>query len=433
MPCAHASDQIVPKARQLLQEGKAREAYNMLSEREFERAGDVEFDTLFGVVALDSGHPDRATLAFERTLAVNPALAGARLDLARAYFAMGDMVRAASELDIVAGQNPPDLAKQVIEKYRKAIDEQAKSKRTTVRGYLETFAGYDSNVSSVTSDFTQAVLQSYNLPGFLPTGNSVKRSSPVLGSAGGVELTHVVDERLSLNGGADVRYRGVLNSSSFSSSQIDLRGGLAYKVGQDTYLANLFLQNYWQRTDLPTANRNTAGLSLEWRRALNERSQVRLFGVAVGQRFPDISVNNVNGFSLGTGWICQSDGKYRPVLGVGLTLSQDNALNQLPSGSDVGRRSIGTNLNGRLALTDGLSLFSNASFTYRVDRSAFARSSTQEFGNDRLFDATIGLSWMPARGWTLSPQISYSENRSNVALSEFKRTEASVVVRYDFQ
>jgi hypothetical protein len=45
------------------------------------------FDYLLGIAALDSGKPDRATIAFERVLAVNPNFAGARLDLAIYVFA----------------------------------------------------------------------------------------------------------------------------------------------------------------------------------------------------------------------------------------------------------------------------------------------------------------------------------------------------------
>ena len=38
-----------------------------------------------------------------------------------------------------------------------------------------------------------------------------------------------------------------------------------------------------------------------------------------------------------------------------------------------------------------------------------------------------------ANDWLLRPQIIYSENNSNVALSEYKRTEITVTLRHDFR
>jgi len=64
------------QARSLIAQGKASAAYAMLEANEFDRAGDVDFDTVLGIAALDSGKPDKATLAFERVLAVDPNAAG---------------------------------------------------------------------------------------------------------------------------------------------------------------------------------------------------------------------------------------------------------------------------------------------------------------------------------------------------------------------
>src|SRR5260221_6187151 len=83
---ALAQQADIARAKALVDQGKPAEAYEILAPLEDKLSGDVEFDYLLGVAALDSGKPDRATLAFERVLAVNPNFAGARLDMARAYF-----------------------------------------------------------------------------------------------------------------------------------------------------------------------------------------------------------------------------------------------------------------------------------------------------------------------------------------------------------
>src|SRR5450759_1837094 len=77
---SEAREKPLRDAEALMKAGRPADAYNLLEPLEFERSGEVRFDYLIGIAALDSGKPDKATLAFERVLAVNPNYAGARLD-----------------------------------------------------------------------------------------------------------------------------------------------------------------------------------------------------------------------------------------------------------------------------------------------------------------------------------------------------------------
>ena len=109
------------KANALMKQGKAAEAYALLEPFEFEQSGNVQFDYLLGIAALDSGKPAKATLAFERVLATDPNFAGARLDMARAYYQLGDYTRAKTELETVLKLNPPPAARATINNYLAAI------------------------------------------------------------------------------------------------------------------------------------------------------------------------------------------------------------------------------------------------------------------------------------------------------------------------
>jgi len=430
---AAAVDTELDHARALLADGHAGEAYTLLENREFDRAGDVDFDTMLGIAALDSGKPDRATLAFERVLAVNPNAAGARLDLARAYFALGDLARAQQELDTVAQNNPPPAAQTVIEKYRTAIADRLRAKANIVTGYVEGFVGYDNNITAVVGDFTNAVLVTYNLAGFLPTGNSILRSSPIVGTGGGVEITHQINDAWAIVGGADARYRDVTTASNYSSGQIDLRGSAIYTAGANVFRGGVTLEDFAQRTDVPTDDRNSVGLNMEWRHSYNERDQSSLFAVATRQRFPDIAVDDVDSIVLGAGWLHQFDGSHKPLIYVNTSMGKDSAQSLLANGSDNSRRYAGGRAYFQWSLNDDIDLFMNYGLLERSDRSMFARSSTVEFGNDHISDTTIGCSWRPRTNWTLRSQVTYTENRSNVALSDFRRTEANINARYDFR
>lgn len=426
-----AADAEMERVRTMLREGKAADAYALLEPQEFGRAGDVEFDTLLGIAALDSGKPDKATLAFERVLAVDPNAAGVRLDMARAYFALGDYPRAQQELDTVAEHNPPPAARLVIEKYRHAIAERERAKRTAASGYVEGFIGHDDNITSVVGDFTNAVLATYNLPGFQPTGNAIKRSSGILGMAAGVEVTHQASAAVSLSAAADVRHRKVLSAHNYTSNQIDLRTGISYIRGANLYRGGLTVQDFHQRTDVPTANRNAIGINAEWRRSFGPSDQGSLFGLLTRQRFPDIAVNDVNTVALGAGWLHQFGGARKPLLYSSLVSGRDNAQNSLGNGADNSKRFVNGRLYGQLSVGETSDLFTSLGLLYRSDRSAFARSTNIAYGNDHTADVTLGWTWRPAQDWTVRPQLTYIENHSNIALSEYRRTEFTVTVRYD--
>ena len=429
---ASGADAELEKAKLLIGTGKAIEAYTLLEKSEFKRAGEIEFATLLGVAALDGGKPDKATLAFERVLAVDPNAAGARLDMARAYFALGDYQRARQELDVLAANSPPPAARAVIDKYLAALAERERAKRTAINAYAEGFAGYDNNITQVVGDFTNAVLATYNLPGFQPTGNAVMRSSGTAGTAAGFDVLHHANDRVALFGGLDVRYRNVLSANNYSSEQVDARGGAVYAQGADLLRAGLTLQAYRQRTDLPTANRNAVGLTAEWRHSFGERDQAGLFGLATSQRYPDVAVNDTDSFLAGAGWMHQFSGAFRPLLYGSILAGRDNAKNLLANGADNGKRYAGARTYGQLSLSEKLDLYCSFGMMVRSDRSANARSTKVDYGNDHMADITVGMNWRPVRNWTVRPQATYLENRSNVALSEYRRSEATVTVRYDF-
>jgi len=112
---------LLENARRLLNSGNARQAYQELSAAQDKMTGMPEFDYLFGVAALDSGHLDDAIIAFERVLAVVPTHAGAQMDLARAYYAAGSFDLAEAAFRRLRDENPPPAALIAINRYLDAI------------------------------------------------------------------------------------------------------------------------------------------------------------------------------------------------------------------------------------------------------------------------------------------------------------------------
>src|SRR5438045_1028911 len=77
----------------LLDQGKAAEAY-ALGKKYPQELGNPAFDFFFGVAAVDAGHAGEGVLALERYITNFPDNQTARLELARAYFVLGDDARA---------------------------------------------------------------------------------------------------------------------------------------------------------------------------------------------------------------------------------------------------------------------------------------------------------------------------------------------------
>jgi tetratricopeptide (TPR) repeat protein len=146
----------IERARALLAAGNAKQAYAELAPLAREMAGNAEFDYLLGVAALDSGRIDEAIVAFERVLALIPQHAGAQMDLARAYYALGSYDLAEAAFIRLREANPPRPTLAAINRYLEAVKERRHEATPGFKGYGELAIGYDSNLTGVPSDFGAA-------------------------------------------------------------------------------------------------------------------------------------------------------------------------------------------------------------------------------------------------------------------------------------
>ncbi len=113
--------------------------------------GDVHFDFLYGVAAINVGRVAEGLLALERHLSAVPANDRARLELARGYFLLGEYPRARSEFEFVLRYNQPAGVRANIAGFLQAMQARESSdRRASARFYAELGGGYDNNVSGGT-------------------------------------------------------------------------------------------------------------------------------------------------------------------------------------------------------------------------------------------------------------------------------------------
>lgn len=279
-------EKILLDADALIKNGNPAEAYNLLEPLEFELSGQVRFDYLLGVAALDSGEPDKATFAFERVLTVDPDFAGARLDMARAYYQLGDRLRAKTEFETTLNQNPPEAARVTIRKYLDAIAAQDPAKLTRTSGYLEGTVGRDNNVNNST-DLSQISIPAF--PGCVATLNptNLKTADNYYGVAAGSDVVHSLDINWGVYAGADLHQRGYKTQSDFNSVDLSGRAGLMFGAEAGRLRAGM-------RAEVNTLgnsrNFDAAGIDVEWSRVLGPSNQLNMFGQYVQYRFTQAAI-----------------------------------------------------------------------------------------------------------------------------------------------
>jgi hypothetical protein len=289
-----AKEKLLRDAEALMKAGKPAQAYKLLEPFEFDRSGEVRFDYLIGIAGLDSGQPDKATLAFERVLAEDPGYAGARLDLARAYYQLGDIQRAKTEFELVLDQNPSDAARATIRKYLDEIAVRESGKKTRITGYVEGSVGHDSNINNATETPNNVIT-----PTLYPT--NAELGDHYYGVAAGGEINHDLNADFSLYVGADVSQRDYYRRNNFDLFGLDERFGVIYSAGTDRYRIGL---SGAQDTLGGAQFYNSSGLDGSWRHAIDASNQLNVFGQYVQYRYADpiLQTNDINQSVAGVGW-----------------------------------------------------------------------------------------------------------------------------------
>ncbi|MHB9140240.1 MAG: surface lipoprotein assembly modifier [Victivallaceae bacterium] len=448
-PVSKSLETLLREADALLKGGKPADAYNLLEPEEFDYSGEIAFDYLLGVAALDSGKPDRATIAFERVLAVNPNFAGARLDLARAYFAMGSDDLAKKEFETVLAQNPPEPTAAVIKKHLEAIDERQQAKIQQVTAYLEMSMGHDDNITAATPDniggvagilgvarTTMVALQ------YQPTGSSLHYAGMYTGVSGGVNFNRLVSEEngVSIFAGADVKQRVYNNVASMNNLSLDLRAGAAIANGDNSYrLTGTFgqyRQSGFPQTPPSNSFRDTVGLSTEWKRSFGSRDQMT-WSLSFSQpRYLTTATQDTRQTSLSASWLHIFEGNTTPLIFANVNRSVDRALQPVntATGANMGRTNTGALAHFQFTPLADTDFFLSGGLTVRRDDSPGARSPglVDFFARDETQSVNFGVTTRPWKQWSVKGTVALTNNRSNLSLYQYRRNDSSVSLRRDF-
>ena len=421
-------EKLLGDADVLIRNGNPASAYILLEQLEFERSGEVRFDYLLGIAALDSGKPDKATLAFERVLAVNPNSSAARLDMARAYYQLGDLLGAKTEFELILKQNPPEAVRLTIQKYLDAIAAKDPSKLTHVISYVEGTVGHDSNVNNSFDKTQTSVFVIDNFyPAAISPGN-LKTSDNYYGVAAGSEVVHRLNSNWGIYAGADLHQRSYLTQTAFNALGLMGHLGLMSIAEMNSFRMGVQVEEY---TLGNARNRGTLGLNVDWAHKLSPTNRLNVFTQYKQYRFAQavMAANDFNQPVIGAGLMhVLPDGKSSLSASLYSGIEADVASGGRLDGA---KRFNGLRVGGLATYNDRTILFADAGAQVGVYNKTNIYYQIQR--TELLYDLTLGAGWHWDKYWTIRPQLSYTQSNSNIEIYSYIRTDVSVALRCDFQ
>lgn len=386
--------------------------------------GDVHFDFLYGVAAINVGRVSEGLLALERHLAAVPANDRARLELARGYFLLGEYTRARAEFEFVLRYNPPAGVRKNIAGYLQAMQvREVSDRRATGRFYAETGLGYDSNVNGGTfRDELQLAFGAVSLAGS-PSQEVSDGYAQV--AVGGQKLMRVSNQ-MSVFAGADLDHR-----ANFKQHIYDLTNGSAYMgftqlSGPALWRVTLGFNQ--MRVD-HRRYRDMYSLSTDATLSLGPDWTLMGFGQYGEMRHASADeVRDARSYSLGMMLTrIFSDLPWAPSAGVRVSLTRENNLRlreDLSRNMPLLRVFAGVTPMERLRVTLGITAYRQ---NFRAEDIGFGtRRSDSSVGVDLVANYAIDESW------SLRGEAVWLRNQSNQDLYDSNRSAASVKLRYQF-
>lgn len=407
------TQQLLARAESLLATNQSEAAFQLLDDKVLEQAGNPYFDYLLGVAALDSGRHSEAIFSLRRSLAVAPDFSGARMELARAYYEIGNVELARALFVELLDEQPPAGVRGVINDYIAAIGATRMTPSRRFTPYLELAAGHDSNANGSTAD--QQFL------GFMLTPDNQETDSPFAAIGAGFRWYNPVSTRSAWYAGLHAGFRHNPDADFVDAGTVSGQLGMNWQRG--AFFGHAGIDSYWQSRD-GDENSIYGGVDVLLGRRVSSSWDLTM-GVRGGALRHDASIEvlDVDRFLYSAG----ATYRYSPLGSFGIELIGGDD-SEKEDDSPYGNSKFG----GRIVLTTPVS---DSGQLYASLGSLTSDYDGLFFGADREDTQTTGLVQLEFRnvwfdGLSLVPRVRYTENDSDVALYDYDRTEIGVLIRW---
>lgn len=416
----------IERAQVLIREGNPEQAWRLLSPLEKQYAGRPDFDLALAIAATDSGRPNLATFALERVVVVEPGNTTARLELVRAFHALGDYERARRELRFLLGGNPPAEVRALAAQYEEKMSGQtgAALRAAGWSGYAEAGLGHDSNASVATA---QANIFVPSLGGdFLIDRAFLQERDRFAALGAGVEYAQPLSPVLAATLGAELQTRAHAKLDRFDSRTADLHAVLHQRLDLRDSVQYALRHNDYE-LDHAGYRRMQSG-AVEWRRSLGDYAQVGVGAQGYRIRYrQEEAANSSDLVVLSASAAYVFDPASRKIGFAGVYLGMDNAV---AGRADGDRRIYGASAGLQRVLLPGVEGYASLALLY--SRYATVNPDFALRRHDRQVDLALGVSWQLTDGWFLRPQVSRTRHGSDIPVHEYGRTEVSLSLRREW-
>jgi tetratricopeptide (TPR) repeat protein len=419
---APAATKTLADLQRRINDGQFGAAYELAKSMP-EAQGDPHFDFLYGVAAVNVGRTAEAVLALQRHLAVVPGNDRARLDLARAYFELGDYVRARQEFEFVLRYNPPADVRANIRRYLDSMQtRESLSGHANARLYVEAGYGHDSNANMGTYNQT---IDSPLLPGMSIDPTSQGQPSDFAWVAAGGRWVRQVSAPFAVFAGADMDNKLNQDTPQFNTANLTAYAGFSLVSGPVLYR-------------LTVADAVTSVNAIRYSGRLSSSGEMQYAvgdGLTLSGRLqyaeqsyaPDINYRDSTLETLGVGIEQALAGSWRPVLGLQLSQAKED---DLAKRLDLSRQLNTWRISANLSPSDKIGVLLAYS-----EQLATYQSADLGFGSvrgDTLATLDLVISYALDANWTLRADLQQMENKSNQSLYSFQRTMGGIKLRYSF-
>lgn len=418
-----AADAVLEKAADLHTSGQSAAAFALLESNEHARAGDIQFDMLLGLVALDVGQNTRAVFALERVLAQDPKNLRARAEIGRAYLALGETQSARNEFETVKKLGVPGDVERTLDSFLNAVDRLEGEIKTTLRGYVEATFGYDTNVNVAPAKSEIA------FPGLGGTTLTLEQNSRAVSDSfsmlgAGAFFRAPVNKQIALVGGVSGSQRFNSKREAFDILSADANIGAV--VTQDKHIYSLTAQT--SHTEIENDRyRDVRGFSGQWQYSIDSRNQVSAYGQYSNIRYVTQPTRDAERWTTGVGYAhATRDGH----IGFVSAYWFDEAARREATLPHFSVDGIGLRFGGQYRLSGDMTAFGSLGSEWRLHKEndpAFLQKRS-----DQQTNLNLGVSYDLKRNLKLVGQYAWTNNRSNIELNQYRREVISVTIRHEF-
>jgi uncharacterized protein YaiE (UPF0345 family) len=233
-----------------------------------------------------------------------------------------------------------------------------------------------------------------------------------------------VDPRWSLIGNVYGNARVNAKYNDFNTGQVDVNFGASYRYEKHEFSGVVQAGTY---TVAGSRARDQQGLVGEWTYRIDGFRQWSTYIQWGDLTYPGQSLRDATRTVVGTSYAHAFRDSNVIVFAGGYVGTEKERASGVPH---LGHDLVGLRFGAQKTLSDAWALFGSVSYEDRKYGGADPLFLVTR--HDKQWNLNLGANWVPAKLWRVTPQLTLTSVKSNVAISDYNRSLFSVTVRRDF-